>query len=384
VDYWVSRLATRSRPPLAIVGGDNSNRAEAIARALATHCGSLSAPPRFLITTATADQVRQQDLMAIYRDRTFRFCFTNRQMANAIADFLWSRKDLNLLPDSGPVYLLGWQDNSYSLDLSERFRASLPILPLAPVQDTGPNKEQFWYRTIAHSIGTFGRPSPEETAVAEGLLNELERRPGQRQALLVLPANSWPARRFLHALARAAPTEISRFVVMNGDAIDFNTVYRDGNVTWPIQNLPFQLVFFCHRNPVDRKAGFRAASGDSVLTQDLSATTSADTSTYDLLLYADIVKAITEAAFRDGRLLADVQGFDKNLRSSRFDGKGDRLDGTGEHVVYLQPERAGNRVLPEARLRVFGRTPTGWKLQPPELRMTYGLSAAESGKETRP
>ena len=45
-----------------------------------------------------------------------------------------------------------------------------------------------------------------------------------------------------------------RFLVVNGDAIDFNTVYRDGNLTWPVQDLPFQLVFFCHRNPVYEEA----------------------------------------------------------------------------------------------------------------------------------
>jgi len=37
----------------------------------------------------------------------------------------------------------------------------------------------------------------------------------------------------------------------HGRRIDFNTIYRDRNLAWPIQDLPCDLVFFCHRNPVD-------------------------------------------------------------------------------------------------------------------------------------
>jgi hypothetical protein len=293
-------------------------------------------------------------------------------MARAIADFLWSRPELHLLPDSGPVYFVGWQDNSYSLDLVVRFGEALPRLALAPVTDERPNRELFWYQTITHSIGGFSRPSAEEIAAAEALLDELDRRPGQQQALLVLPANSWPARRFLHALARAAPSACRRVVIVNGDAIDFNTVYRDGCLMWPIQDLPFQLVFFCHRNPIDAAAGFRTASPGELVEQDLTATSAADTGTYDLLLYADVVAAVTEAAFHEGRLHNDVNAFDRNLRATRFDAKGNRLDKTGEHVVILQPERSGQRVLPYARLRVYGRSTTGWQLQRPELRLIYG------------
>jgi hypothetical protein len=340
--------------------------------------------------------VAERNLMDIYPKRTFRFCFTNEQMARALVDFLWNRPELHLHPDSGPVYALGWMDNSYSLDLAERFRQSLPKLPLAPVIGKRPNRDPFWYRTIPHSIGTFGRPNADERRVAGELLDELDRRPEQRQALLILPANSWPARRMLHALARAAPAMTSRFVVVNGDAIDFNTVYRDGNLTWPVQDLPFQLVFFCHRNPVDRKAGFRAGTAGDVVVQDLGATSDSDTGTYDLLLYADIAAALTDAAFQGGRLLADANAVDRNLRASRFDPAGNRLDGSGEHVVYLHPERGGgggggdgsggggDRVLPRASLRIYGRTASGWELQPPELRVSYGALDAPARKENAP
>ena len=45
-------------------------------------------------------------------------------------------------------------------------------------------------------------------------------------------------------------------VILNGDAIAFNAVYRDRDVVWNILDLPYSLVFFSHRNPIDRAAGF--------------------------------------------------------------------------------------------------------------------------------
>ena len=66
----------------------------------------------------------------------------------------------------------------------------------------------------------------------------------QRRPLLVVTGQSQPSRRFLRALARSAPEAARRLVVATGDAIAFNTIYRDRQVAWPIQELPFALVFF--------------------------------------------------------------------------------------------------------------------------------------------
>src|SRR5439155_12627543 len=91
--------------------------------------GKLSggAAPLLLITTATADEVTPPDnpgaviaLNALHAGRTFRFCFTNGQMAGAVSDFLWGQEDLR--PDADPVYTVAWQDDPYSVDLAERFR----------------------------------------------------------------------------------------------------------------------------------------------------------------------------------------------------------------------------------------------------------------------
>src|SRR5207253_6398146 len=94
---------------------------------------------------------------------------------------------------------------------------------------------------------------------------------------------SQPARRFLRALLRRDPVESRRFVVATGDAIAFNTVYQDRNIAWSIQDLPFALVFFCHRNPTDPKAGFPIDG--KVRPADVNGAVSEAPGTEDLLLY---------------------------------------------------------------------------------------------------
>src|SRR5207253_1503719 len=111
--------------------------------------------------------------------------------------------------------------------------------------------------SIPYSVGTFGRPNRWEVEEAGKLMGKkLREYPDQRRPLLVLPAATQPARRYLRALSRFAPAEAQRFVVATGDALAFNTLYRDRNFAWPIQDLPFSLICFCHRNPVDPAVGF--------------------------------------------------------------------------------------------------------------------------------
>ena len=69
--------------------------------------------------------------------------------------------------------------------------------------------------------------------------------------LLVVTGQSTPSRRFLAELVRTSPAQARRLVVATGDAVSFNTIYRDRRVTWPIQDLPFPFVFFCHYDPID-------------------------------------------------------------------------------------------------------------------------------------
>src|SRR5262249_4681285 len=89
--------------------------------------------PLLLLTTATADKVPvssgqnavalTEPLLSIYAERTFRFCFSNRQMTDAVVRFIWSRKELR--PEGSPVYSGRWEDDAYSNGLSLGFSEAL-------------------------------------------------------------------------------------------------------------------------------------------------------------------------------------------------------------------------------------------------------------------
>jgi hypothetical protein len=380
----------------------------------------------FLITTATADQVTLEDgrprkLTDLYAGRTLRYCFTNRQMAEAVTDFIWQRDDLR--PDAEPVYMVEWEDDPYSVDLCDRFRevllgddgaggilgrahaarAAAQAWALAAGGSTlggfVPTLDwpSLWARDlypgpssarIHYSIGDFSQPNPEEAKAAELLINRYSLYPAQQRPLLILPATPQPGRRLLRALIRLAPVEASQFVVATGDGIDFNTIYRDRNLAWPIQDLPVALVLFCHRNPVDPRA-FRPdqVAPDATL-PDPGGPTS--TGTQDLLLYRDIVESVARAAYAPAGLLNNADALRDRLRAerlpdgrSRFDAGGNQQAG-GEYIVYLRPDRDGDRIKPSAFLQVWNRVPgprgPTWARVPvdgaDELEVPYGPRTA--------
>jgi hypothetical protein len=387
---WVQAFLHRQPPPLAVIGGGSSDRARDLARELSSHRSDFASPPVFVITTATADQLdTEQSLMDIYAGWSFRFCFTDRQMAEAVSDFIWRRDDLR--PDAAPIYMARWYDDPYAMDLFNQFHEILgpdglgksleqsrQIKGLArrwawlagrsgaggtpagleveglfadELQEPGP----FWGARFAYSVGAFSQPNRYEMEAANSLIAELGQHPAQRRPLLVLPATAAPARRFLRALIRTAPYEAERFVIATGDAIDFNTIYRDRTLTWPIQDFPMPLVFFCHRNPVD-PAGFQADR--QIEPPDPMGRSS--TGTHDLLLYRDIVQTLASSAYLDAALVPDSEAFRVSLNATdpetgqrRFADNGNQLSGTGEFVVSLRPVREAERVLPQARLQVW-------------------------------
>src|SRR5262249_46214818 len=159
---------------------------------------------------------------------------------------------------------------------------------------------------------------------------------------------------------RTSPEQARRFVVGTGDAIGFNTIYRDRNVAWPVRDLPFDLVLFAHRTPVDSDAGFRPRTpGPSSRLDGSAPTTRTDT----LLLSQDLVTALGQAGWEGDRLVADAGQLRDNLhRIERgdqllFDPCGNRNRGTGESVVWLHPLADAGWVLPRARLTVWQVTP---------------------------
>jgi hypothetical protein len=325
-----------------------------LARALSDLSIPMESRPLLLITTATADQVfldeTKKDLMRTYPDRSFRFCFTNRQMSEAVIDFIWQQKDLR--PDP-PAYLVQWRDDPYSEDLYDHFKEALGKSPTGMFRS--------WSIDIPFSVGGFSQLNSWEADAVNKLMDELSSHPKQQRSLLVLPATPQSARRFLRGLERTDPAEASRFVVATGDGIDFNTIYRDRRLSWHIQNMPFTLVLFCHRNPVD-PAAFQPDEPDSEPTA--SATTGkTNTSTQDLLLYRDIVGLIVDAACRKTGTPANAERMKNHLREAqlpdgqpRFDEEGNQRGGAGEFVVVLQPDRRGSRVLPQAKIQVWNRS----------------------------
>jgi hypothetical protein len=228
---------------------------------------------------------------------------------------------------------------------------------------------------IDSSVGTFLTPNRFEEQAARNLLDLAMAQP-QRRPLLVVTGQANPSRRFLRALARMAPDYARRFVVVTGGAISFNTVYRDRQVTWPIQDLPFSLVFFCHNDPVNTEAGFRFHRDSS----DPESVATSVTATDEVLLNGDIVESLAQSFCRDGTFSADAGNLADQLVQIRllegrlgFDPPGakptgrrlfrelasrrgwDRHTGTGEHVVCVLPRMEAGRVLPVSTIEVWTR-----------------------------
>lgn len=384
-EQWVAALTQRDPPPLALIGGGSSDRARDLAQALQEHRARWHGePPLLLITTATADyvgvSVPMQSLMSIYEGLSYRFCFTNSQMAEAIWDFVWTRDDLrpytkpntvlpgaigqlaggdlwgglpwllwgSAQPQPYMVHIVRWLDDPYSRDLAHQFWTLFddPDYPSMPIN----------LLSVPYSVGGFLTPNPRESLAVQQMIRYMPLSHEER-FLLILPAVDKPARRFLRALASAAPREVGNVVVVTGDSISFNTLYRDRQVSWNILDLPAPVVAFCHQNPV---AWDEEGEGQAKPQQT--------TGTDDELLNADIMQLLVEAAFglsvppQAGApapvLLASSAQLNEQIKRRRalyFGPDGNRLGGSGEFLTVLRPLVVGGRVLPHATLEVWAR-----------------------------
>ncbi len=429
---WVEKLARRTPPPLAILGGDISDRALTLASDLRAHRGRWhGADPLLLITTATADRYSPTAsaapdhaeetlprLIEIYRDRSFRFSFTNQHMAQVVLNFVrdhpevwpsgprqaafragaavsaepWTALTLLAATDRGRPYALhtmSWDDDSYSLDLAAHFRRAFPKR-----FGLGRSEEN----RIAYSAGDYFHPNPRE-AIAVNLFliygsgADSERREDERR-LLALPTSTQRAQRLLRTLVRRDPLQARNLIVVTGDSIGFNSIYRDRNVAWNVLDVPVPLVLFAHRNPINEGVGFRPSADGS---------DSADaTATDDLLLHRDVLEALVLAAYQDRRLVADAdalcrrlkattwwkgrvelpgfEGTPTNLGIPLFDASGDRSARTGEHIVWLNPS-AGGAPLSDVVITVWRQAPagaadTGWRPAGEPLHVRYNWAGA--------
>lgn len=370
IEVWVKDLCSRNPPPLAIVGGGNSERARDIAMQLTRYGKNHPSArlPVLLITTATADTVQHPDLgivdlMQIYPQRTFRYCFTNRQMAESICDFVRGQisGDPNL-QISSRISLISWQDDPFSEDLIDQFeeiwRMPTPASPNPPV----------WSHRIAHSVGGLNAPNKPETEAVRLLIQEAnsESLAVRGRELLVMPGGPAPARRMLRSLYRTDPNERFFWVVTVGDAIDWNTIYRDRRLTWSIEDVPFPLIVFMHRNPVEKQL----RSGRGFVPDSSASDTASSTGTDDLLLYRDIGRSLARGCFEDQAMMLGSERLLKSLREQEddqqqrlFDEVGNRTGRGGEFITLLRPRHEGLQILPRSTIEVYERQANGdWRL----------------------
>src|SRR5205085_789926 len=141
---------------------------------------------------------------------------------------------------------------------------------------------------------------------------------------------------------------------------DWNTIYRDRQLSWSIEDVPFPLILFMHRNPVERQLSpghaFRADAEAGVLPTP--------TGTDDLLLYRDIGQSLVHACFQDEKLLDDPDLLVYRLRQEQdeqgfsiFDALGNRSGKGGEYITLLRPLFDGLQLLPRSQIDVYNRDP---------------------------
>jgi hypothetical protein len=407
-EAWVKALAERNPPPLAVVGGWSSDRAKELAAAMAGAAWP-GQKPVLLLAQATADSVypdvggyppgyQGPKLIELY-PRAYRFCFTNRQMADAVADFVLTDPALRpgpavlpglravpggsgglpaALPWLGamlaeppgvpafagatahspglPAFAVAWKDDPYSLDLSEQFR------DMFHRQGERPGRPHLTFDStdIHFSVGRFARPNPYEAQVVDQILANLPRR-GER-TVLVIPTVTAPARRVLGALAQGAPGAARRLVAVTGDGISVNTLYRDGEFAWPVRSIPIPLVLFTHADPFDWDEPGKPAPPRGYELRPPARAAEVKNSTEEIQLFTEMTAVLARGAFPDGAGRA-VDGADAlaanfaRLAPAFFDPSGNRLAGSGEHVVVLRPTPRIEGVVtyPDAVIEVWTR-----------------------------
>ena len=442
---WVKKLHDRSRPPLAVIGGATSDRAIKLAYALKQIYDNPEQPaPVYIITTATAEETRAKTpLIGVYPGRSFRFSFTNQTMVDSLLTFidrrqfapehdwarnLWVHKPaeaaglattitgalgatdaiqsaamLRGAPSLQPysMHAVSWMDERYSQDMVDHFQRDF--------KKRYPVGEFHSPTLIRSGVGGFFHPSEEEQITVDTFLARATVTP---HSFLVLPTQTVRMRRFLINLRQRSPMDARNLVIFNGDAIAFHAIYRDRDVMWNILDLPYSLVFFSHRNPVDRAAGFRGPN-DGRADPPGAFPPRGPSGTHDLLLYRDIFEALLYAV-HDGKNLVNNpvtvrdrlrltcwhQPAPERLASESprvchpklhmlhgphrplFDADGDRRKHTGEHIVWLKPNFTDDIVDLRSRISVWTvRTEQGggaWHLVD-EFPVFYNQARQEGG-----
>jgi hypothetical protein len=369
---WVELLLQRRPPPLAIIAGWSSDRAAELAEVLRD--APEARKPVLLLASATAEQIATDTsmtgpagppLLSLY-DKTFRFCFSNRQMAEALADFLLS--DPALRPQGGvepllaavgsayrdpvialaalstphlPVFAVDWQDDPYSLDLSFHLRYELSRR--CPTTLGAPRLVVIRSQ-IPFSTGPTHQPNAAEAEAVWHILQHVP--PPPQRTVLLLPTVTAPARRIIRSLIQEQTDIGERMIAVIGDGISVNTLFRDRDIAWPISALSIPVVLFTHADPF---AWDTAEAETSVLASyALPAPAAGEvcSTTEDVEHFRRLGQVLLTAVYNQQslELVADSAELSQALRSSQppfFHDDGNRRGGNGEHIVVLWPQSPG-------------------------------------------
>ncbi len=380
----IDALAKRQPAPLAIIGGGSTDRAVDLANTLASCKIWKGVAPLLLMTTATGVEIPggtnhildpEKDnfstpaprLMQIYPGRSFRFCFTNEQIARAVLDFVWEthmigNNTLDLVPhsdskDTPIMFSVAWEDDPYSTDLSEYFRR---------IVRSRETPLQIKHQNLPYSVGSYNVATHWEAEAATQIAQQLPLGKEYR-SLLVIPTTAPPARRLLKSLRDQVPLVGKSLIAVNGDGIAFNVFYRDADIAWPIRDLSIPFVFFMHQNPVAWDEEDSPINPDSESSPTKKKPSSSDflkllppNSTEDVLLFADMLQRLTTSIFtEDNDIIRSADQLRTKLHDKNnvwFNNDGDRIGGSGEYIGVVLPEfDQEGRIAPQAIIQVWRR-----------------------------
>lgn len=257
----VRRLIGQKRPPVAVVGSNNTVLTVALAEALRDSArvgGDLG--PVLLVPWATTVLAERPEpasgpaaFLDLYPGRTFRFCPNNQSQADLVTRCLVDH-DPGVTLERAEIVVD--RHDPYSVDLADSFHRVL--------ERRFKNAELIEHAdrlAIPVLWNLPGIPSPSEDALAAAICREAERVGPGRVIWVVLPLQEEPARRMLVALQRHAQLEKrgggSPLRVVCGDGIGSATLFRLAN------KYPFPVWCF---SPASPPAADRAP--DSVLATD--------------------------------------------------------------------------------------------------------------------
>ena len=265
----VSRRCQQSPRPIAVVGSSNSSLTQALAEALQS-VTPVSSAPVLLMTDSTAD-----DLISIYRNRSFRFGFNNSYQAHTVVDRLkdyygQSSKESKSAKAKPKALVVKVADSPFAVDLAYHFEREL--IDVLNVEFQSPEKvrstadleaaplqpKHAW--TLSTATGRFSTPSPEERSLATQWARALVSEP-DRPWIMVLPVDTSAYRRLSTALAdalRAHPDAdrarrvAANIVVLSGDALSYHSFDEPKRTQLQLRDrLKAPVIFFAHVNPDD-------------------------------------------------------------------------------------------------------------------------------------